>query len=544
MRRFFPIAFTLLVGCAEAATDQASEPVIGLIEGLGDHHHAVTTRSPEAQRFFDQGLALTYGFNHADAIRSFREATRLDGECAMCWFGIALASGPNINAAMDSASGAAAYEAVENAAGRAQMATEPERALIEALTKRYAPVPGGPRAALDTAYANAMRDVATRYPDDDDVATLYAEALMLLSPWNYWTDGKPRPQTPEILATLERVIERNPNHAGACHFYIHAVEAAQPERAVACAERLPSLMPGAGHIVHMPAHIYIRVGRYADAVEANVHAAHADEAILEDITPDGAYKLAYYPHNYHFLWFAASMSGQSARALEAARQLATKVDTSMMRAPGLGALQHFLITPMYALVRFGRWDDILREPAPPADLVYPTGIWHYARALAFTAQNKLDEAAAELPEIERARDNPAIEGMLFWDLNSARAVLAIATEAAAAELAAKRGDRNKAITHLRKAIELEDGLTYDEPPTWHLPVRQQLGAILLSAGRPAEAETAYRQDLERHPKNGWSLYGLTQSLRAQNRAADARAIDAEFKTAWQSADIQLTASRF
>jgi tetratricopeptide (TPR) repeat protein len=544
MRRSFLMTFTLLIGCAEAASDQASEPVIGVIEGLGSHHRAVTTRSPEAQRFFDQGLALTYAFNHADAIRSFREATRLDADCAMCWFGIALASGPNINASMDSTSGAAAYEAVENAAGRAQMGSESERALIEALTKRYAAVPGGPRAALDTAYAKAMRDVAMRYPDDDDVATLYAEALMLLSPWNYWTDGKPRPQTPEILATLERVIERNPNHAGACHFYIHAVEAAQPERAVPCAERLPSLMPGAGHIVHMPAHIYIRVGRYADAVEANVHATHADEVILEDITPDGAYKLAYYPHNYHFLWFAASMSGQSARALEASRQLATKVDTSMMRAPGLGALQHFLITPMYAMVRFGRWDDILREPAPAADLVYPTGIWHYARALALTAKGQLDQAADEVAEVERARDNPAIEGMLFWDLNSARATLAIATEAAAAELAAKRGDRNKAIAHLRKAIELEDGLTYDEPPTWHLPVRQQLGAMLLAAGRPADAETAYRQDLERHPKNGWSLYGLTQSLRAQNRAADARAIDAEFQDAWKHADIQLTASRF
>jgi hypothetical protein len=444
---------------------------------------------------------------------------------------------------MDSASAVAAYQAVRRASELAPSSNERDRAYIDALAQRYAAA-SDERAPLDSAYALAMAALVTRFPDDDDAATLYAESLMLLSPWNYWDGSEPRAGTPRLLASLETVIERNPNHPGACHFYIHATEAAHPERAVPCAERLAALMPAAGHIVHMPAHIYVRVGRYADAVQANVHATHADEEIVQDLAPDGTYRLGYYPHNYHFLWFAASMAGQSALAIDAARQTASKVDTALVRVPELSTLQHFLVTPLSALVRFGRWQEILNEPAPPADLAYPTAIWHYARALAFTALDSLDTAAAEVDAVRALAGEPSLQQMMIWELNPARTIVEIAAQAAAGELAARRGQQDAAIAHLRRAIALEDGLTYDEPPTWHLPVRQQLGDVLLAAGQPAQAEAVYREDLVRHPANGWSLKGLASSLRAQGRAAEADAAAAELARVWKGADVVIESARF
>ncbi len=520
-----------------------------LYDGLGDHHMEVTTDASRAQRYFDQGLRLHYAFNHAEAIESFRHAAELDRECAMCLWGVALSHGPNINSAMDSASGATAYRAArrarELAEGEADV-TPRERAYIDAVVARYGPEPTENRAARDSAYAEAMAEVAERFPADDDAHTLRAEALMLLSPWDYWTDeGELRSHMRAAVRGLETVMERNREHAGACHFFIHTVESAEPERALPCAERIDDLMPAAGHIVHMPGHVYIRVGRYNDAIETNHHAAHADREMIDDMAPDGEYRIAYVPHNHHFLWFAAEMAGRSAEAVEAARQTAGGVDPELMDQPGLAALQHYLVTPLFAFVRFGRWEEILGEPRP-AGLPYPTGIWRYARALAHAARDEPARAEEELAALERIRRAEAerLEDEMIWGINSAASVLEIAATVVKGELAAARGDPGAAVRHLERGVALEDDLLYDEPPTWHLPVRHRLGAALLEAGRPAEAEAVYRKSLERFPENGWSLRGLARALRAQGRSDEAAAVDERFRKAWAKADVMLEDSVF
>ena len=539
------ISLPLLLACgAPDVPPPDIEEVAGvpIYEDLGDHHYAVSANA-EAQRYFDQGLRLTYAFNHAEAVLAFDEAARLDPNCAMCYWGTALALGPNINAPMDSASGARAYEAVRRAA-QAAGADERERALIEALATRYADPPPAARAGLDSAYALAMAEVARGYPDDLEVATLYAEALMDLSPWNYWNaDGTPRPATPEILATLEGVLERQPVHPGACHFYIHAVEAALPAQAIPCAERLAGLMPGAGHLVHMPGHIYIRVGRFADAVLANEHAVHADETYIRDQSPDlGLYTLAYYPHNYDFLAFAATMAGRSAQALAAARKPESLVPAEMLGAPGMGPLEQFASGPLRVLVRFGRWDEVLAAPAP-AELPYLQATWHWARGMALAGQGDTEGAGVELAELRGLAQEPSLSEMVVG-YNSASAVLAVAVDVLAGEIAARRGDYPEAIARLRAAAANEDALTYGEPPDWPVPVRHHLGAALIEAGRPGEAEVIYREDLERFPENGWSLRGLAASLEAQGKAAEAAEVEVRLQRAWEGADLTLTASRF
>jgi len=542
------VAACMMGGCRGEAGEGAASPAaerMMLMDGLGDLTFPVSTTVVEAQRFFDQGLRLTWAFNHAEAVRSFREAQRLDPDCAMCWWGEAFALGPNINAGMDSASGVAAHDAIVRAAEHKGAAADIERALIDALALRYAHVPPADRAALDSAWAQAIGDVARAHPESDEVAVLQADAQMNLSPWDYWIDGStPKPNGAIAIAGLERVLQRSPDHPGACHLFIHAVEKTQPDRAIPCAERLPALMPAAGHIVHMPAHIYIRVGRYADAVERNIHATHADDAILQDLTPDGVYRLGYYPHNHHFLSFAASMAGMSAQALESARNTAAAVDTSLMRVPELMALQHYAVYPLYALVRFGRWDDILAWPTPPGDLPYMLGAWHYARALALLDGGRFDEAETALQALRTAGADPAIAEARIWGLNSATALLDIADDVVTGEMAAARSDWNTAVARLRAAVAKEDALTYDEPPTWSIAARHNLGAVLLAAGRPSEAELVYRADLEVYRENGWSLFGLAQALDAQGRTADAEAVRARFGTAWAAADLALPASRF
>lgn len=470
-----------------------------LLPGLGEHHYAVSTRVPLAQRFFDQGLRLTYAFNHGEAVRAFQEAQRLDPACAMCAWGEALALGPNINLPMDSASGAQAYTAARRALALAPNASPREQALIRALALRYAAVPAAERAALDTAYARAMADVVHAFPGDPEAATLYAEALMDLSPWSYWeADGRPRPATPEILRTLEGVLARNPQHPGACHYYIHAVEAAQPQKAVACAERLASLMPAAGHLVHMPAHIYIRVGRWNDAIQANHHAVHADEQYLADRRPGGFYPLGYYPHNYHFLGFAATMAGRSEEALEAARATSQKIPPEA--AARAVDLELFVPYHHLALVSFGRWGEVLRQPLPPRELRFASAMTHYARGVALAALRRPHEAGTALDSV-RAIAAATPEGI-------ARTVLDIASHALRGEIAGRGGRLQDGIAAFREAVRLEDGLMYMEPPYWYYPIRHSLGALLLQAGQPAEAEALYRQDLARFPENGWSLFGL------------------------------------
>jgi hypothetical protein len=434
-----------------------------------------------------------------------------------------------------------AFELAQKAVAAKAPASARERAYIDALAQRYSGKPDD-RAARDRAYADAMREVARRYPRDLDAATLFAEALMDLRPWNYWApDGTPYPETAEIVRTLESVLARNASHPGANHYYIHAVEATKnPERAEAAADRLLKLMPGAGHMVHMPSHIYMRVGRYADASATNEQAVLADEDYLSQCRAQGIYPIGYYPHNIHFLWAAATMEGRSRVAIDAARKVAAKVtDTLLQEMPLLAG---FRVVPYYALTRFGLWDEMLREPAPP-DNLYLKGTWHYARGLAYAAKGQLAEGVAELAEVRLIASDPGLDFTLFSP-NTAASILAIAPEVLAAELAARRKDYESAIAHAERAVRLDDGLTYTEPAEWHYPPRHLLAALLIEAGRAKEAETVYWDDLERSPGNGWSLYGLVQALRAQGRDADAAAIEQRFQKAWTAADVKLTASRY
>lgn len=517
-------------------------------DGLGKLHHPVTTKSKAAQEYFDQGLTLTYAFNHAEAARSFKEVTRLDPTCAMGYWGAALVLGPNINAPMDTTVVAEAHETVLKAQRLAATGkTSPkERDMIDALAKRYTAKPLQDRKPLDEAYAGAMREVAKRFPDDPDIGALAAEALMDLHPWNFWLkSGEAQPWTAEIVAQLEAVLAKAPEHVGATHFYIHAVEASRtPGRAEKYADQLGVLVPGAGHLVHMPSHTYIRLGRYHAAALANIKARDVDEQYISQCHAQGVYPLGYVPHNHHFLWVAASMEGWSEMALAAAQSTVAKTNHDMMREPGLATLQHYAWMPLYASVRFGKWNDILATPAPPADLLYPTGLWHYARGRAFVAQGKLDEAERELVEAGHIAAMDTLEKITIWDINNTASLMRIAVEVLAAELQAKRGDYDVAVRRLTEAVRLEDALNYDEPPTWDYPVRHSLGAVLLEAGRAAEAEAVYRQDLVFNPENGWSLFGLAESLEKQGKIAEAAEVEARFAKAWKNADVKLTASRF
>ena len=510
---------------------------VPLYTNLGDHHYGITTRVPRAQQYFNQGLRLYYAFNHAEAIRAFREAQRLDATCAMCYWGEALAWGPNINLPMDSAAGVAAHAAVVRARAAQGSATPRERALIAALATRYAPVPPADRASLDSAYARAMGQVARRFADDPEPVVLHAEALMVLRPWDYWTPGgTPHPGMSAAFAALERVQRSRPSHPGACHFYIHAVEAVFPERAVACAERLASLMPGAGHLVHMPGHIYIRVGRYVDAIHANEHAVHADERYLRDQRPGtGIYTLGYYPHNFDFLAFAAAMAGRSQQALEAADQLAALAAPSMGE-PGMAFTQHHATRALQLRIRFGRWDEILSAPAPDASHPHARALWHYARGRALAATGRPAEAEPDLRALRAAAEDPRLQGVRL-EFNESPAILRVAAEVLAGQIAAARREYPAAIDHLIRAVRQEDALGYGEPPDWTVPVRHDLGAVLLAAGRPAQAELVFREDLRRFPKNGWSLRGLAQALEEQGWVADAaRARDA-YRQAWAESDL-------
>jgi tetratricopeptide (TPR) repeat protein len=533
LRMIWRIPPALLLVASGLLAQQAPPP---LYSDLGPHHKAVGTRVPLAQQYFDQGLRLVYGFNHAEAIRSFTHATELDSACAMCWWGIAYAYGPHVNAGMDSASGVKAYQAAQNALSRSRKGSPSERAYIRAISARYAAVPPTNRANLDSAYARAMAEVARKYPNDLDAAALYAESLMDLRPWNYWTpEGKPYPGTKTIVQQLERVIARNPEHPAACHYYIHAVEAVNPQLAVPCAERLARLMPGVGHMVHMPAHIYIRVGRYKEAAASNVHAIHTDETFIEGQKPVTVYSLAYYPHNIHFLAFASTMAGQSAQAIEAARTLKAKVNMDVARQVPM--LQEMVPYYVLTLTTFGRWDDVLAEPLPPADIRAPLAMAYYARGVAYAAKGQSAEAQTALDTVK------AIDAATPADAPE-KTPISIAPHALMGEIATRSGKLDEGIAHFREGLKIEDAGLYFEPPKWYYPIRESLGAALLKAGRPAEAEAVYREDLKRFPENGWSLFGLAAALRAQGKSAEAAAVHQRFSKAWSAADVKLTASRF
>jgi tetratricopeptide (TPR) repeat protein len=510
------------------------------LQNLGSHVFPVSTQNEDAQKFINQGMNLAYSFNHAEARRAFREAARLDPTLAMAYWGQALVLGPNINAMMESSEEPHALENVKRAMELKGNASPREQALIEALSKRYSG-DAAHRQVNDKAYAEAMRAVHQRFPDDLDIAMLYVESTMDLRPWGYWMpDGRPHEGIAEIVALTEEVMRRNPKHPAALHMYIHLMEAHHPDKAEAAADALQPLLPAAGHMVHMPGHIYQRVGRYNDAIRSNELAIAADEDYITQCRAQGLYPMGYYPHNIHFLWFAATADGQSARALEAARKVAAKIDDEALKAVPITA--GFRVVPYLALTRFGRWDEMLREPEPPAN-AYLRGMWHYNRGIALVARNKVAEAETELARLLELLPDKSLDGPLFSP-NTARNVLAIGPEVLRAEIAGARGQYDKAITHAEKAVRLEDALIYTEPAEWHYPPRHLLGALLLQAGRPAEAETVYWEDLRRNRNNGWALFGLTQALKAQNRADDAALVESRFRKAWERADVTLTASRF
>ena len=511
------------------------------LQNLGPHTFPVTTFSRDAQLFMSQGLNLAYGFNHAEAGRSFREAARLDPDCAMAYWGQALVLGPNINAVMDAANEAPAYELVQKAVSLKSKASAREQAYIDALAKRYTGK-AEDRAAADKAYADAMRGVAKAFPEDLDAQAIYAESIMDLRPWGYWMpDGEPYEGTKEIVSIIESVFERNPNHPLALHLYIHLMEPTEtPEKAEIASDRLLTLMPGAGHMVHMPSHIYQRIGRYADAAKSNELAVMADEDYITQCNAQGLYPMGYYPHNIHFLWFAATMDGRGQLAIDNARKVAAKVPNEALKEMPL--LAGFAVVPYYALTRFGRWDEMLKEQAPPADNLYMTGMWHYARGQAFLGKGKLAEAEKELAEVKRIAMDPALDFKLFSP-NTAVAIFSIAPEVLGGEIAAAKKNYDEAISHLEKAVRLEDSLVYTEPSEWHYPPRHALGAVLIEAGRPREAETIYWEDLRRNRENGWALYGLTKALEAQGKTEQAALIKQRFERAWSRADVKLTSSR-
>lgn len=535
------IAPLVALGLVAACTT----PAAPYLSGLGDHRMEVTTSLDESQRYFDQGLALTYAFNHAEAVRSFREAKRRDPSNAMASWGLALALGPNINAPMSAANEAEARAAIGEAIVRVDDSTEKERALIEAMTLRFDPLGGADQETRNQAYADAMGKLAGRYPEDADICTLAVAAFMETTPWNYWNkDGSPREGTERAAAALEAVLARHPDHAGAIHYYIHLVEASKnPGRAEAAADRLAGLMPGAGHIVHMPSHIYMRIGRYSDAANTNVRAILADEQYLSECHAQGLYPVGYYPHNIHFLWAARCMQGRYEDALAAAEDVAKEVKGgSCCGFSELGA-QDQMSTPLYTMVRFGKWRDILDAKRPPADRKFATAMWHYARGIALAATFERNAAQAELDALRLLQSDPEVTEATL-NLDTGGDVMAIAERCLTAEIAAHKDDLAGAVEAFQEAVALQDDLSYMEPPTFYYPVRQSLGAVLLEAERFAEAEAVYEADLAEWPENGWSLFGLAAAQRGLIKMNDSRESERRFDRAWAEADVKLKASVF
>lgn len=522
-----------------SAAPEPGQPIAPRLQNLGVHTFKVSTKNPQAQAFINQGLNLAYAFNHAEAARAFAEAARLDPDGAMAYWGHALVLGPNINAPMAPEDEPKAYELAQRAVALEARATPRERAYIAALAKRYTGK-AEDRQTADRAYADAMRALVSAYPTDNDARTLLAEALMDLRPWNYWTrDGLPYDETREVQQELGAVLAANRNHPGALHLWVHLWESTDtPERAEAEADRLLPLMPGAGHIVHMPAHIYQRVGRYEDVITVNIQAAKADEDYITQCRAQGIYPLAYYPHNLHFIWMGATAAGQGTLALDSAKRLAAAVPHEALK--DLPILQGFLVVPYWAMVRFEKWDDILAGQPPHPDTPFMRGAWRYARALALVAKARLDEAERELVQLRAIAADPALDGQVTFSSNSGTAVMRIAPEVVAGKIAAARKDWDKATLHLDRAIRYEDALIYQEPHDWHAPVRQDLGNVLLAAGRPAEAEVVFWEDLKRNPENGWALSGLLDALRAQKKSAEAAHVEARLRKAWKNADVKRT----
>ncbi|NAS12027.1 tetratricopeptide repeat protein [Poritiphilus flavus] len=516
-----------------------TKQIAPLFENLGNHQFEISTAHKPAQDFFNQGIRLTYAFNHAEAHRAFMEASRLDPNSAMTYWGQAYALGPNINDALpDDERKQKCVEALEKASKMTGNVSKKEQALIGALASRYSADLTKDIQELNKAYMVAMEKVAGDYPDDADIQTLYAASVMNTMPWNYWdNDGNPAPNTLKAKAALEKAMELNPDHPGAHHYYIHMVELPKPDLAVPSADRLGGLMPAAGHLVHMPSHIYIRVGRYEDAVKANQNAILADEDYISQCFTQGMYPLGYYPHNLHFLWSAASLLGNSETAIDAAKKTAEKVPIGELA--NLHFLQDFASTPLLAYTRFGDWNQILTVPYPGDQYKHLKLIWHYSRGIAFLRKENLKEATEELEALKTMKADPDLEQIIANYTNPSSTIAAVAYHVVAGEVAAAEGDLDAAIGHLKEAVTLEDQLVYSEPAAWHIPTRQTLGALFMKAEKYAEAEKVYLEDLEKLRENGWSLMGLYQSLKAQGKDSEADKVKARFDKAWQHADIEI-----
>lgn len=533
-----------VVAEAPAAIPAAAPAGPHRFDTLGALHRPISSKNPDAQAWFDQGLRMAYGFNHQAAGQAFAEAVKADPDCAICWWGQALVLGPNINVPMVPEAAAPAWDAAQRALALRDKASPVEQMLIDAVVARYAQTAPEDRAPLDRAYADAMKAAVEQFPDDADVQVMYAESLMDLMPWAYWTaNGQASPETPALLTALETALKLNPDHIGAIHYYIHATEASpDPKRAEPHADRLAALAPGAGHLVHMPAHTYLRLGRYHDAVLINLKATDADATFLSFCKgSNGVYPLGYVPHNWHFIVAAAGYEGNGAMTLRAAQQTAQRADMTMLET--LTMMQQFIVAPLMAQARFGRWDEILATQEPPAALPYPTAIWHFARGRAYAAKGELDAARKELAAYEVAAADPRNETNVLWGINYAPAVLKVGGPFLAGEIAAAAGDHAAAIPLLTEAVAAEDALNYNEPADWLLPTRHSLGVVLLAAGKAAEAEAVYRKDLELHPQNGWALIGLSQALAAQGKSTEAAEAKARFDQAWANADLKIEASR-
>src|SRR5436190_1853204 len=536
------------VGCAPEVSDKSwysSGKKAPLFKGLDGIHFPISTKNIEVQKYFDQGLMLSFGFNHGEAGRSFYEAARQDSNCAMCWWGFAYVLGPNYNAGMEKDNFQRAYEAIQKAKNKSVFCTQKEKDLIKALTFRYNSDTTISRNILDSSYAVAMREVYKRYPDDITLASLFAESLLDLHPWNLWhKDGTMQPWTPEIIAVLEKCLQFDPRHVGANHFYIHAMEMSKhAEAALASANLLRNLVPGSGHLVHMPSHTYIRIGLYHDGVLANQKAVLLDSLYVEACHAQGVYPLAYYPHNYHFIAACATLCGESKIAMEGAFATSEHAHKKLLREPAWSTLQHYYSIPWYVEVKLGLWKDILHSPAPEKDLKYPLIVWHYAQGMAMLSENKILEAKSHLIEMKNIMVDSTIKNLTIWGINTVFDLCMIASKTLHGEIYAKEKNYANAISILKEAIAAEDALNYDEHPDWFFSNRHNLGAVLIEAGRFQEAINVYERDLEIYPENGWALKGLINVYEKLGDTKNHEDVKRRFGKSWRYSDIKISSSR-
>jgi len=538
------------IACAPLTTDAdwyKTDNIAPIIDGLDVLDFPVTTKINLVQQYVNQGLVLAYGFNHAEAARSFYYATKLDPECAMAYWGFAYVLGPNYNAGMESDNYERAYTAIQTALQLSNNDISPkEKALINALSKRYVKDPVDDRSELDLAYSNAMGDVYKNFPDDADVTTLYAESMMDLHPWDLWDkEGNTKEWTPKIISTIEHAIAINPKHPGAHHFYIHVVETSfEPEKGLNSAQLFDNdLVPGAGHLVHMPSHIYIRTGDYHKGTLSNIRAISVDSSYVSACNAQGAYPLSYFPHNYHFMAATATLEGNSKWAIEASDNVAEHSNILLMKEPGWGTIQHYYTIPYYIYAKFGKWEEILEMKNADPSLKYPEAVRNYARGMAFLGLGDVTSAKKELNSLENYANDESLKEITIWDINSVDVLLQIAKRVLKAEILASESYFDESIALLNEAVIIEDGLNYNEPPDWFFSVRHHLGAVQIEAEKYEDAINTFEEDLKRLPKNGWALHGLKLAytkLDNQNKTSE---IDDKLKTIWATADIKLSSSR-